>query len=311
MKAVTEATLPPEPATGLEGMPTNDAGSPRIAAFFDLTKPRMNFLVVLTTLIGFCAASVGGIRWILLLHTMIGTALCAGGAAVLNMLMERVPDGLMRRTRRRPIPSGRISPAEAGVFGLVLCVAGVVWLASAVNPLTSVLGLATILIYLLLYTPLKRITPANTIVGAVPGAIPPVMGVTAATGVITPEALALFAILFLWQIPHFLAIAMLYREDYAAGGFRMLPVVDGDLSATARAMVAWTAALVPASLLPWLVSGTGILYAAIASALGAAFLGLAVQCARTRSTVDARRLFLGSIVYLPLILAALLLDRAR
>jgi protoheme IX farnesyltransferase len=198
----------------------------RLNDFYELTKPRMNLLVVLTTAVGFYMASPGAIEWLLLLHTALGTALTAAGAAVLNQLVERDFDKLMPRTKNRPLPAGRVSPLEALLYGTILGISGVGYLVILVNPLTALLGAVTLLSYLFIYTPMKRWTTLNTVIGAVPGAIPPMMGVTAVTGVLSVQAISLFAILFFWQMPPFLAIAILYRQDYAAGGFKMLPVVD-------------------------------------------------------------------------------------
>lgn len=281
----------------------------RLNDFYELTKPRMNVLVVLTTLIGFCVASRGAIDWLLLLHTVLGTALCAGCASVLNQFIEREHDGKMPRTLDRPLPAGRVRPWEALLYGIVLGVAGVAYLLSLTNPLTAALGLITIVWYLALYTPAKRFTTLNTVIGAVPGAIPPMMGFTAATGAITPGALAVFGILFFWQMPHFLAIAILYRNDYAAGGFKMLPVVDKELHVTSRQIVLYAAVLIPVSLSAALLRVAGNFYAWSALMLGLAFLSFAITAAATRTRSDARWLFVASIVYLPLVLAAMMIDK--
>ena len=277
--------------------------------FYELTKPRMNLLVVLTTCVGFYMATLGAVEWLLLLHTVIGTALTAAGAATLNQLVERDFDKLMPRTKNRPLPAGRVSPLEALLFGAILGMAGVIYLAALVNHLTALLGAITLLSYLFIYTPMKRWTTLNTVIGAVPGAIPPMMGVTAVTGVMSMEAVSLFAILFLWQMPHFLAIAILYRQDYAAGGFKMLPVVDEDLSCTGQQIVLYAAALVPASLMPVLIRMAGTMYFASAVILGIGFLSYGILCAVRRTRVDARKLFFASIVYLPLLLLMMMIDR--
>ena len=283
----------------------------RLNDFYELTKPRMNLLVVLTTTVGFYMASVGPIDWLLLLHTVIGTALTAAGAAVLNQLVERDLDRLMPRTKNRPLPGGRVSPIEALLYGVVLGVSGVSYLGFCVNPLTAMLGAVTLLSYLFIYTPMKRWTSLNTVIGAVPGAIPAAMGWTAFSGALSPEALTLFGILFIWQMPHFLAIAILYRQDYAAGGFKMLPVVDEDLTCTGHQIVLYAAALVPASLMPVLVHMTGATYFAAAMILGLMFLGYGVLCAVRRTRVDAKKLFFASIVYLPLLLLVMMIDRVQ
>jgi heme o synthase len=281
----------------------------RWADYFELTKPRMNFLVVITTMVGFYMAAHVGIDWVLLLHTLLGTALTAAGASVLNQYVERDIDRLMPRTVDRPVPAGRVAPIEALIYGVALGAAGVVYLAVLVNLLTALLGAVTLGTYVLLYTPMKRWTTLNTVIGAVPGAIPPMMGFTAAQGALSPEALAVFGILFFWQMPHFLAIAILYRDDYAKGGLKMLPVVDADLSVTGRQILLYGAALIPASLAPVQLGMAGATYFTCATLLGIAFLTFGVSCATTRTRDDARKLFLASIVYLPLLLAAMMLDK--
>jgi protoheme IX farnesyltransferase len=288
------------------------AASSRLVDFYDITKPRMNFLVVATTLFGFRIAAAGPVRWPLLISTVVGTFLTASSASVLNQLIERGYDGLMPRTRNRPLPMGRIAPKEALLYGLLLGICGVAYLALLVNPLTAALGLVTIAWYLLLYTPSKRVTTLNTVIGAVPGAIPPMMGVAAAQNAVTPAALALFAILFLWQMPHFLAIAILYRKDYSAGGFKMLPCEDGNRTFTNRQIVLYGVALIPASLLPALLGIAGSAYAVSAILLGLGFLSFGIACATSSprdQRASARKLFFASIVYLPLLLAAMTMNR--
>ncbi len=281
----------------------------RLADFYELTKPRMNFLVVITTMVGFyMAAEV--FEWWLVLGTLVGTTLTAASASVFNQVMERRYDALMPRTRNRPAAAGRVSPPEAYAWATFLGVVGFVVLLVVVNPLTAWLGLFTMLSYVLVYTPMKRTSSLCTIVGAVPGAVPPVMGWTAYHNALSPEALALFLILFMWQIPHFLAIAVLYKEDYAAGGFKMLPVIDdARLTMTNRQVIAYTLAMIAVSLSPAWLGMTGGFYLAAALVLGALFLGGAVALARTRSRRDARWLFIASIIYLPLLLAAMMIDR--
>ncbi len=281
----------------------------RLFDFYELTKPRMNFLVVITTMVGFYMAANVGIDWLLLLHTLLGTALTAAGASVLNQYVERDIDKLMPRTMDRPVPAGRVAPIEALIYGIALGAAGVVYLAAAVNLLTALLGALTLGTYVLLYTPMKRWTTLNTVIGAVPGAIPPMMGFTAAQGALSPEALAVFGILFFWQMPHFLAIAILYRDDYARGGLRMLPVVDTELLITGRQILLYAMALIPMSLAPVQLGMAGPLYFTAAVLLGFAFLSFGVSCATTRTRSDARKLFFASIVYLPLLLAAMMLDK--
>jgi len=297
------------PVTDGGGAALAPAAKSRAVDFYELTKPRMNFLVVTTTAVGYYAAVHGDTGWLRLLHTLLGTVLCAASAAVLNQWWEREYDVLMPRTRNRPLPAGRLQPGEALWFGAVLGVAGVAYLLLFVNALTAGLGLFTMLSYVLVYTPMKRHSTLNTIVGAVPGAIPPVMGWTAVTGELSAGAVALFAILFLWQMPHFLAIAILYRRDYAAGGFQMLPVVDEELHTTGRMIVLYGMVLVPVSMLPSLVGVAGAAYAVTAVLLSLAYLSFGVSCAVTKTRADARKLFFASIIYLPLLLAAVMLDK--
>lgn len=299
------------PATASEAALVDRAAPSRWADFYDLTKPRMNFLVLVTTLVGFYMAvgEYGRINWTLLLPTLIGTALCAAGASVLNQFIERDLDRLMPRTRNRPVPAGRIAPAEALMTGVVLGLAGVAMLALTVNVLTALLGGLTLLSYVLVYTPLKRVTTLNTVIGAVPGAIPPLIGFTAVDNALSPAAIALFAILFIWQMPHFLAIAILYRRDYALAGFRMLPVVDDALSTTGRMIVLYSVALIPVSLMPVHVGLAGQAYFAVALMLGLAFLSFGVSCAASKERIDARKLFFASIIYLPALLGVMMLDR--
>lgn len=281
----------------------------RFADFYELTKPRMNFLVLVTTAVGFYMAVRTSFDWMKLIHALLGTALCAACAAIANQCLEREHDARMPRTRNRPLVTGRIAPAEALLLCLAAGSAGFLWLALFVNLLTALLGLFTILSYAFIYTPLKRISSLNTVIGAVPGAIPPVMGWTAVHGALSPEAVALFAILFLWQMPHFLAIAILYRDDYAAGGFRMLPNLDPDLSVTSRQIVVYSLALIPATLLPVGLNLAGPGYFTAAMLMGLAFLTFGIDVATTRNRATARRLFLASILYLPLLLAALMLGK--
>lgn len=282
-----------------------------LAALLDLTKFRLTSLVLLTTLVGFYIAVPGRVDYLLLLHTLLGTALVAGGAAALNQLFEREFDALMRRTRTRPLPSGRLQPQTALIFGVASAVVGMTYLGLAVNLLTSVLAAVTLVSYLFIYTPLKRITPLNTLVGAVPGALPPLMGWTAARGQISLEGLALFAILFFWQLPHFLAISWLYREEYQKAGFAMLSAFDPEGSRTGGHAVGHTLGLVTVSLCPFVFRLTGAIYLFGALLLGAAFLGFAIQFSRGLTLTQARRLFYVSILYLPVLLALMVLDKVR
>ena len=281
----------------------------KINDFVELSKPRMNFLVVATTLVGFAVTARNSAEWRLLPPTLLGTALCAAAASTLNQVWEHRLDALMARTRMRPIPTGRISPADALVFGLTLALLGAASLVLLVNPLTAIIGGLTIVSYVLLYTPLKRRTTLCTVVGAIPGALPPVMGWTAVHNSLGLGAVALFAILFLWQMPHFLAIAILYKNDYAAGGFRMLPCEDPGLHATSRQIVLFSLALIPATFMPSMLAMAGSVYFGAAVVLGLAFLAFALAAARSRARRDARNLFLASIVYLPILLTFLVADR--
>ncbi len=296
------------------GLRIADRG-PRIAAtrrssdFLTLTKPRLNLLVLITTLGGLYLAAPGGVAPLLLLHTIVGTALVAGGAAALNQVWERDTDGLMRRTRMRPVPAGRLRALDGTRFGLLLSAAGLVQLTLGVNIAAASVAALTLASYVLVYTPLKRRTWLSTLVGAFPGALPPVIGVAAATGDISPAAVVLFAIVFLWQIPHFLAIAWLYREDYARAGLPLLPVVEPDGRSTGRQAVIYAAALLPVSLAPAAIGLAGPAYLSVAAALGVALLVLSARFARERSTPSARTLFFASITYLPVLWGMLVVDR--
>jgi heme o synthase len=277
--------------------------------YLELCKPRMNFLVLVTTAVGYYMAVRTPFQWPMLLHTLIGTALTAASAAAFNQLIEHRPDGRMIRTSDRPLPAGRISPVEALVFGSMLGISGVAYLAVGVNALTALIAALTLLLYIGVYTPLKRLTTLNTIIGAVPGALPFVMGWTAVRGEISAEALVLFGILFLWQMPHFLAIAIMYRDDYERGGFKMLPVVDRDLHFTGRQIVLYTVALLGVTIAPAALHMAGALYMVMAMLLGAAFLSFGISCAASRRRPDARKLFLASILYLPLLLLGMMIDK--
>ncbi|MBI5385784.1 MAG: protoheme IX farnesyltransferase [Verrucomicrobia bacterium] len=284
-------------------------GKSAVAIWSELFKARLTSLVVLTALAGFYMGSAGGMSLRLLLPALAGTALLACGAAALNQWWERDYDGLMPRTAGRPLPAGLLRADIALAAGVATAVAGLALLATAVNPLTAALGAATLGLYLFVYTPLKRTTPLNTIVGAVPGALPPLMGWTAARGEVTREGLALFALQFFWQLPHFLAIAWLYREQYERAGFKMLPGVDSSGERTARHAVAHALALLPVSLCPALFGMAGRVYFAGALVAGAVFVWHALQFSRELSRERARRMFFVSLVYLPLVLGLMALDR--
>ena len=287
------------------------ADKSRVAVFCELIKARLTFLVLLTTLVGFYVGFRGAMDYLLMLHTLLGTGLLASGAAALNQFLERQLDARMRRTEDRPLPSGRLLPDTALMFGGLSSAAGLIDLALAVNLETSVLGAITLCSYLFIYTPLKRVTTLNTAIGAVPGALPPLMGWTAARGEINVEGWSLFAILFFWQLPHFLAIAWMYRDDYAKAGFAMLPVFDANGQRTAGQTVSHTLGLLPISLCPFLLKLAGVVYLAGALVLGLAFLWQAVQFSRELSAQRARQLFYASIFYLPLLLGLMVLDKIK
>ena len=285
--------------------------APSMNDYLQLTKPRITWLILMSTGVGFFFGITGEWSWIVLLHTIIGTGLIASGTAALNQWMERDADALMKRTAQRPLPLGRITPARAFWFAIALSVFGFAELWFGANALTAFLGLFTLTSYLFVYTPLKRVTPHSTTIGAIPGAMPPVIGFAAARGELTIEAGALFAILFLWQFPHFYAIAWLYREDYGRAGIRMLPVVDASGERTARQILLTALLLIPVSLAPASIGMTGIWYAAGALALGAMYLWSGLRVAQERTRQCARRVLLSSIVYLPLLYILLLADRTQ
>ncbi len=280
----------------------------RLLDYLALAKPRLNVLVVATSAAGYYLGAPASPELIPMSLAVAGTALVAGGAAVLNQVYERDTDALMTRTRMRPLPDRRVSAEEARVLGIALAVAGVAVLALASNLLAALVAVATLFIYLAVYTPLKRRSAISTLIGAVPGALPPLIGWTAGHGTIATGGWTLFAIVFLWQIPHFMAIAWLYRDDYRRAGFPMLPVIEPDGQRTGRQAVLYALALVPVSLVPALVGVAGVTYFWVALILGAAFLWLSARFALSRSEQTARALFYGSLTYLPLIWAAMILD---
>ena len=280
----------------------------RGADFVALTKPRLNTLVLVTTAAAYYLGDGDRLAWSFLVHTMVGTGLVAGGASALNQHWERHTDGLMKRTRRRPLPDARLHPQDAWWFGVGLSAVGVAELALFVNPLTAAVAALTLFSYVWLYTPLKTRTSLSTLVGAIPGALPALLGWTAATNSLSAGGWILFGIVFLWQMPHFLAIAWMFRDDYANAGFPLLPVIEPDGRSTGRQSVLYTAALIPISLLP-LAAGIATAYYLVgALTLGAVLLVLSLEFASTRSMPAARRLFYGTILYLPLLWAALLSD---
>ena len=281
--------------------------SQRVRDYLELLKPRITMLVVLTAWMGF---SLGGGKsysalWVIVLA---GTALTAGGASALNQYIERDLDANMRRTQNRPLPQKRLAPEQALAFGVITSVTGLVMLTLAVNLLTGFLAALSVASYLFLYTPMKTRTALCTLVGAIPGALPPMMGWAAARGALAPEAWILFAILFLWQLPHFLAIAWMYREDYARAGFPMLSVIDPDGGSTARMIILYSAILIPVTLLPTRIGLTGFSYFCGALALGFAFLMFGAFTAFFRTPANARRLLLASVIYLPTLLTWMVLS---
>ncbi len=281
----------------------------KLTAYSELTKPRITFLVSLTASAGFCMGSASGIDYLRLLNMSIGIALLSSGLSTLNQYLERDLDGLMRRTQGRPLPTGKLSPSEAAMFGISLSVVATAYLAIFINPLSALLGLATFASYLFVYTPLKTKTTLSTVFGAFPGAMPPLIGWVAARGRIGVEAWILFAILFLWQFPHFLAIAWMYRDDYARAGIKMLPVVEPEGRVTGQQIITYTVLLVPVSLLPVAVGISGQIYLVGAAVLGIGFLFFSAKAALVRTTWQARKLLLASVLYLPALFALMVLNR--
>lgn len=279
------------------------------ADYVDLAKPRITLLVVLTGAVGYFMASRTGLSLPGLLHTMFGIALVSAAAGVLNQVMERDADAKMTRTANRAIPAGRVSPESGLLYGTVLGLGGVLYTAIFLNMTVALIAAVTLGSYVFIYTPLKRVTTLNTLVGAIPGALPPVGGWAAATGMVSREAGILFLIVFLWQIPHFLAIAWLLRGDYAKAGFKMLTVDDHEGRSTGRHVALGAMALIPVSLAPTLMGMTGAVYFIGALGLGLAFGGVSLWMAIRPSVIRARWLFLASIIYLPALLATMMVDR--
>ena len=287
--------------------------SARPAAWSDyvqLAKPRLNFLIVVSTLVGYYVGMAADSPWSVLVHTMVGTTFVAFGSSALNQVWEKDTDKLMHRTRTRPLPDARLAPRQATWFGALLSLAGLAELWIFATPLSSVVALVTLLSYVLWYTPLKLKTSLSTIVGAVPGALPPLIGWAAATNSLSLPGWVLFGIMFLWQMPHFLAIAWMYREDYARAGMPLLPVIEPDGRSTGRQAVLYAAAMIPVSLLPTLIGLAGPRYLVVALVLGAIVLWLSVEFAATRTHATARRLFFATIIYLPLLWGALVANHA-
>jgi protoheme IX farnesyltransferase len=277
--------------------------------FLELTKPRITVLILVCTAVGYFFGCRTSFRLLMLVHVLLGTALMASGTSALNQWYEANSDGRMRRTRQRPIPAGRIKRIHGFVFGVLLSTAGFAELWFGTNALAAALGLFTLLSYVFVYTPLKQRSPVCTTVGALPGAMPPLIGYAAASRGLDAGALALFLILFVWQFPHFYAIAWMYREDYARGGIRMLPVIEPDGESTARRIVVCSVLLILISLLPRLLGMTGPIYAAAAIAAGMGFLCFGLRLGRERTFARARHVLLASVFYLPAVLAVMVLDR--
>ena len=287
---------------------------PRVVTkYLELTKPRITCFILMSTAIGFLCAEhrVGSFRWLVLFHTLLGTALIASGTAALNQWYERVADAKMLRTKNRPIPSGRVTPARAFEFAVALSIAGFAELWLGTNTLTALLGLFTLVTYLFVYTPLKQISPHSTTVGAIPGAMPPLIGYAAASGLLNWEAGVLYAILFLWQFPHFYAIAWMYRDDYAKAGIRMLPVVEPSSKSTARRIVWFSLVLIPISLLPKYFDMVGSYYVTGAVAVGLYYFYAGTRAMFDRTVPRARQVLLASVVYLPVLYGLLALDGVR
>lgn len=303
------AGITPEVQTAVAARTDGWALAERLAAYLALTKPRVTLMVLLTALAGFYLACLHSVDLLLALHTLLGTGLIAGGTAGLNQILESDADARMRRTRSRPIPSQRLEPASALGFAVALTIGGALYLALAVNPLTALLGVLTSILYLFVYTPLKTRTPVCTAIGAIPGAIPPLMGWTAVRNEIDLQAAALFLILFFWQFPHFYAISWVYREDYQRGGFRMLAAIDPEGRRTGRHILAHSLLLLGISGLPFLVGMVGWAYLAGASLLGLMMLIFALGTRRICTTRSAQSVMRASLIYLPLLLILLTADK--
>jgi len=294
--------------TQLQSRGTIALERPLVMDYLSLTKPELTFLSVLTTFAGYYVGAAGDMHGIILCCTLLGTAMVGGGAGALNQYIERRHDGLMRRTRNRPLPSGRMPALHALVFGTFLTVAGILLLAVFANFLTALIAAVTSVTYLYLYTPLKRITPLSTLIGGIPGALPPVMGWTAARNEISGDAWILFGILFFWQIPHFLSLAWMYRKDYERAGYRLLTVVDTEGKRTGRQVLFHTVVLIPVSIL---LAPTGLLglgYVIGAFLLGLIYLGFALWFSLARTNESARALFFLSLLYLPALMLVMVLD---
>lgn len=283
--------------------------SRRMSTFVELTKPRLVSMILITTSAGFYLASPQPLNWLQFIHAIIGTGLSAAGVLALNQYLERDLDAQMVRTCHRPLPDQRLQPTTALSFGVLITASGLLHMAFSVNALSALVTSAIVVTYLFVYTPLKQKTSLCTVVGAVPGALPPVIGWVAARGTLNIEACVLFAILFLWQLPHSLSIAYIYRDEYAKAGFRLLPVIHPDGKSTGRQIVSNCLGLLAVALLPTLIGIAGIVYFFAALALSAGFLGFGISLSISRSTVSARRLLYASLIYLPLVFLVMALDK--
>jgi heme o synthase len=288
------------------------AGNPsRASAYVSLTKPDVSFLVVMTTLAGYYLGSRGPLDWARMLHTVFGTTLVAAGTSALNHYIERASDAFMRRTASRPLPTGQLRPRDAAIFGVTLVLLGTVYLALVAGPLAAGLGVFTAVSYLALYTPLKKRTTLATAIGAIPGAMPPLIGWVAARGSLSKEAWILFAIMVLWQFPHFFAIAWMYREDYARAGIKMLPTVDPQGTRTFRQIIGTAIILLPVSLFPALMGMAGVLYFFGAVVLGFMLIQLCLWASANRTNVRAKWLMHATVLHLPLLLGLMMYDKIR
>jgi protoheme IX farnesyltransferase len=301
MKSATFETTPAETGKSHSGL---------VRDLVELVKARLTLLVLLTTAVGFYLGAEGPINFVALLHTVFGTAAAAAGAAALNQWWEYNLDALMQRTRSRPLPAGRMRPRDAVILGSALSIFGVAYLAFVCNALSAALAAITIIIYIFAYTPLKRVSTFNTALGAVPGALPPMIGWAAARGTLNAGAWTLFAILFFWQLPHFFAIAWMYRDDYARAGFQMISSDDRTGERSASQSVFFCMLLFVVAGLPAFLGIATVFYLLAELILGAVFVAVAMRFLKTRARTDARRLFITSIIYLPLLLAALVLSKA-
>ena len=301
----------PGPIEVVESSQPKTRSRSQMSAYVELTKPRITFLIVLTAAAGYCMGTVGSISYTGLLNTALGITILSSGIAALNQYLERVTDGLMRRTAGRPLPSKQLTEISALVFGILLSVIAEGYLAYFVNPLAAFLGFVGFASYLFVYTPLKTRTTLCTAIGAIPGAVPALMGWAAARGSVGTGGWVLFAILFLWQFPHFFAIAWMYREDYARAGIKMLPVIDPDGRITGQQIILYTVMLLPISLLPTVLHLTGQVYFYGALILGLAFLFFGIRTAIVRSSLEARRLLQASVIYLPLLWILMVLNQVN